>query len=331
MKIVDASPTRVIPLGIQGENIAIAVSFDLTGYYSTYGDGQVQLLVQRSDDNLPYPVNLKIKDSCALWEVSSLDTSIPGFGKAELRWIAGETVVKSNAYTFFVFESVGEASDPPEMWKSWLDELLDAAADVQATVENVLPYIDAETYTWHIWSAAESRYIDTGISARGEDGLRGPPGAPGATGPQGDSGPQGPKGDKGDAFTYADFTPEQLAALKGEKGDTGATGPQGPKGDTGATGPKGEPGEVGPQGPKGDKGDPGTVGPAGADGKDGAPGADGHTPEYGVDYGTPEQIAEIAQSAAEILQPEINRLKNDLSALGLSVVDGMICQTYKEG
>ena len=34
---------------------------------------------------------------------------------------------------------------------------------------------------------------------------------------------------------------------------------------------------------------------------DGAPGADGHTPEYGVDYGTPEQISGIAQSAAEIL------------------------------
>ena len=35
---------------------------------------------------------------------------------------------------------------------------------------------------------------------------------------------QGPKGDKGDAFTYADFTPEQLASL---------TGPQGPKGEKG--------------------------------------------------------------------------------------------------
>lgn len=60
---------------------------------------------------------------------------------------------------------------------------------------------------------------------------------------------------------------------------------------------------------KGDKGDKGNTGPAG---KDGTPGADGKTPEYGVDYGTPEQIAGIAQSAAEILQPEINLLKNDL-------------------
>ena len=29
------------------------------------------------------------------------------------------------------------------------------------------------------------------------------------------------KGAKGDAFTFADFTPDQLAALKGAKGDKG--------------------------------------------------------------------------------------------------------------
>ena len=58
------------------------------------------------------------------------------------------------------------------------------------------------------------------------------------------------------------------------------------------------PGEQGPPGPKGDPGDPG---------------ADGKTPEYGVDYGTQEQIAEIAQSAANILQPEVNQIKDDLA------------------
>ncbi len=35
----------------------------------------------------------------------------------------------------------------------------------------------------------------------------------------GQKGDPGPKGDKGDPFTYADFTPDQLAALKGPKGD----------------------------------------------------------------------------------------------------------------
>lgn len=84
----------------------------------------------------------------------------------------------------------------------------------------------------------------------------------------------------------------------------------------GAPGPQGPQGEVGPQGPQGEQGPqgiPGTDGRDGVDGKDGAPGADGHTPEYGVDYGTPEQISGIAQQAAEILQPELNQIKDDLS------------------
>lgn len=108
----------------------------------------------------------------------------------------------------------------------------------------------------------------------------------GAQGPAGPIGPVGPKGEQG------------LQGEKGEKGDTGDTGPQGVQGPPGEQGPKGE---TGPQGPQGEKGDTGPQGP------------NGKTPEYGVDYGTPEQIAGIAQKAAEVLQPEVSQLKDDLS------------------
>lgn len=118
----------------------------------------------------------------------------------------------------------------------------------------------------------------------------------------GQKGDPGPKGDKGDPFTYADFTPDQLATLKGPKGDQGprgldgAKGEPGPKGDQGIQGVAGERGPqglqgpigpVGPQGPKGEplrfsdltpdqiaqlkgpKGDPGPQGPAGVGGSGG--------------------------------------------------------------
>ena len=58
----------------------------------------------------------------------------------------------------------------------------------------------------------------------------------GDKGEKGDKGDQGEKGDKGDAFTYADFTPDQLAALKGEKGEKGDQGPQGGQGPAGPAG-----------------------------------------------------------------------------------------------
>lgn len=108
----------------------------------------------------------------------------------------------------------------------------------------------------------------------------------GAQGPAGPIGPVGPKGEQG---------------VQGEKGDVGPKGPKGDKGDSG------------PQGPQGERGDTGPAGPAGDNGKDGAPGADGKTPEYGVDYGTPEQIAGIAQQAAEILKPQVDQIKEDLT------------------
>jgi hypothetical protein len=70
-------------------------------------------------------------------------------------------------------------------------------------------------------------------------------------------------GKQGKAFTYADFTPEQLASLKGEKGEQGERGFQGERGIQGV------------QGDKGDKGDP------------------GYTPVKGIDYYTETEKREI--------------------------------------
>ena len=67
-----------------------------------------------------------------------------------------------------------------------------------------------------------------------------------------------------------------LSYKKGPKGDPGAQGEKGDKGDTGAQGPQGIQGEKGEIGAKGDKGDKGD---------------DGYTPQKGVDYFTPEDIA----------------------------------------
>ena len=67
---------------------------------------------------------------------------------------------------------------------------------------------------------------------------------------------------------------------------------------------------TGPAGPAGKDG------ADGADGRDGADGADGYTPVKGVDYGTPEEINKMAQSAAEILRPDVDQLKEDITILG---------------
>lgn len=72
-------------------------------------------------------------------------------------------------------------------------------------------------------------------------------------------GDKGDKGDPGKPFTYADFTPEQLAALKGEKGDKGDPGEKGAQGDKGEPGSKGDKGDPGDKGSPGEKGSPGAA------------------------------------------------------------------------
>ena len=66
--------------------------------------------------------------------------------------------------------------------------------------------------------------------SKGADGKDGKDGAKGDKGEPGQRGEKGDKGDKGEPFTYADFTPEQLATLKGQKGDQGQRGEKGQPG-----------------------------------------------------------------------------------------------------
>lgn len=73
-------------------------------------------------------------------------------------------------------------------------------------------------------------------------------------GVQGVRGEQGVQGEKGDAFTYADFTPEQLASLKGEKGDAFVYSDFTPEQLASLKGEKGDTGNVGQKGDTGDSG-----------------------------------------------------------------------------
>ena len=175
----------------------------------------------------------------------------------------------------------------------------------------------------------------------------------------------GPQGEKGTPFTYADFTPAQLAALTGPQGPQGETGPRGEKGDTGATGaggqqgPKGEkgdPGATGPQGiqgPKGEKGDTGAQGPQGETGPQGPVGAKGEKGESGVYYGTDTPgeefdvwinpdgtpggsdaniTAENIESALgykPVREEDVNQLKSDIANVQLAVSEKMDSYTIK--
>lgn len=298
MVIENAYALEEIKLGRRGENQARKVVFDVLGKWREgYGEGVASLIVQRNGDAQPYPVTVTEEDGALVWLVSNVDTAVAGEGAAELRYTVGDTIVKSQIYKTRVRETLEDSGEtPPPAYQSWVDEVLQAAADAETAVSK-MPYVDETTGNWFKWDAAAGAFADTGVAAtgpqgevgpKGDTGEQGPKGDTGATGPKGDTGatgaqgpkgetgatgatgPQGAKGDTGDAFTYSDFTAAQLAALKGDKGNTG---PQGEKGDTGATGPTGPEGPRGPQGeqgPQGQTGPRGEQGPAGPKGETGS-------------------------------------------------------------
>lgn len=318
MVIENAYALEEIKLGRRGENQARKVVFDvLRKWREGYGEGVASLIVQRNGDAQPYPVTVTEDDGALVWLVSSVDTAVAGEGAAELRYTVGDTIVKSQIYKTRVRETLEDSGEtPPPAYQSWVDEVLQAAADAETAVSK-MPYVDETTGNWFKWDATAGAFADTGVAATGPKGdtgatgAQGPKGETGATGatgpvgptgpigPQGETGPAGPqgetgergpkgetgdKGDKGDAFTYSDFTKEQLEGLRGPQG---IQGPKGEKGDTGDTGPqgekgdKGDTGETGPRGPQGEQGIQGPTGPQGEKGDTGAQGPKGATGDTG--------------------------------------------------
>ena len=109
---------------------------------------------------------------------------------------------------------------------------------------------------------------------------------------------------------------------QGEKGEKGDTGPQGPQGLQGPKGEKGDTGEAGPQGPKGDTGD---IGALTINGK--SPDGSGAVTLTAADVGA-ATAEEVSQLKADVSQNNADIAV--LQALGLQIVDGQICQAYKE-
>lgn len=255
MREIEVRELPYLPLGHQGENEAQRIVWRglADSWARLYGEGVFALTVLREGDSAPYPASLKSENGDVIWTLSNADTAKAGEGMAELTYTVGGAIAKSRTWRTVVEPSLSAngTTKPPAAYQSWVDEVLQAAADAETAVSK-MPYVDEATGNWFKWDAEQNAFADTGVAATGPQGEVGPKGDTGAQGPKGETGATGPKGDTGATGAQGP---------KGETGATGATGPQGPKGETGPRGPQGEQGiqgETGPagqQGAKGDKGD----------------------------------------------------------------------------
>ena len=89
---------------------------------------------QRPGESTQYPAVLEMQGNVPVWVVSAADTAIPSdagqYGRAELRLVQGDVVVKSCVYSTMIAASLtGAEADPPEPAEDWTNRIVQAAAD----------------------------------------------------------------------------------------------------------------------------------------------------------------------------------------------------------
>lgn len=132
---INASSSGILPLGHQGENLARAIAFPrAAGWAAEFGGGTYAMWHQRPGESTQYPAVLEMHGDVPMWVVSAADTAIPSdagqYGRAELRLVQGDVVVKSCVYSTMIAASLtGAETDPPEPAEDWTNRVVQAAAD----------------------------------------------------------------------------------------------------------------------------------------------------------------------------------------------------------
>lgn len=120
-----------IEIGVQGENEAEGVAFDVTSWVENYGLGTAYIYNQRKTDAAPYfkelPITSLSGKYTATWVYDDADTAIAGEGLCQLIYVKGDITKKTPKYVTVTGDSLGEASgDIPDPYR----DLLEAARQI---------------------------------------------------------------------------------------------------------------------------------------------------------------------------------------------------------
>lgn len=137
---IQANDMNMLPLGRQGENLAVRVVFDTADWKAKYGPGTVELIAQRPGDEAPYPVAVKCEGTRTIWEITSVDTAVDTVfqtGRCELRYYVGETLTKSRIWRLWVESAMDVPSEtvPPAPERGWVDQVVAVGAEAASNAE----------------------------------------------------------------------------------------------------------------------------------------------------------------------------------------------------
>lgn len=158
-------------LGYVGEDEAREIAFDVSAWRETYGDGVIQLMARRPDENYMYPVHLTEDGKYVLWTVREADVAIHGqTGECELSFVSRDGVlVKSQIWQTYVYVALcADCSTPTAPEQSWLDAWrreVSAASGVVGQLQTSLQQAEESAGIAGTRAASASRSAETALSA----------------------------------------------------------------------------------------------------------------------------------------------------------------------
>lgn len=145
MITINVHPGMTISLGREGENLARKIIFDVSSWQAEYGDGKVSLVANK-DGAEPYPCDITVDGSIVTWMITSSDTTQSGFGRCELHYIVGDTLVKSDMWRTYTADALGTPTpEPPEPQQAWVDKVLAAGRPLWTQVSTRQKSVAAAT------------------------------------------------------------------------------------------------------------------------------------------------------------------------------------------
>ena len=124
-----------IPVGIQTENGAKEIRFDVSSWLDKWPDLQFYVWVKRPTETTAYPAAVQLVGDVLEWYVSDADTDIPGCGTVEVEGSApGIRVLTGEIPTTIRPTSRASIAEPPDPIKDWHDRLMQAIEDAGGTL-----------------------------------------------------------------------------------------------------------------------------------------------------------------------------------------------------
>lgn len=133
---VDCPNRKPLFEGVQGENEARSIQFDITPWVEELGSGAVTATAKRPQDSQPYPVTVTKDGNIVTWKPTSTDTAYEGVGSFQLEYTVGGVIAKTCIWSTQIAPSLDPAGDPPDPYDNWLADMRQVAADALQSAQD---------------------------------------------------------------------------------------------------------------------------------------------------------------------------------------------------